>query len=213
VIVTYSSEQAALYADILILATLRSGPQHGYDIKKRIERFLGGSVPLNNKVLYPTLKRFEEMGALQRTVERQEGKPDRHVYHLTECGTEILQDLLREFTPELAGNDAEFYTRVAFFHLLEPEARLEILSMRTDRVAGKLAYLQDLRTLANADEAMSFAQRVLQFHEQRTRYEIAWLRELVEETRTEQKGQAHEGAGDTELAERIRRRDTTAADG
>jgi DNA-binding PadR family transcriptional regulator len=173
-----------LYADILILATLQSGPQHGYDIKKRIERFLGGSVLMNNKVLYPTLKRFEEMGALQRTVERQEGKPDRHVYRLTERGTEILQGLLREFTLELAGNDAEFYTRLAFFHLLEPEARLEILSIRTDRVTGKLAYLQDLKTLVSAEEPMSFAQRVLQFHEQRARHEIAWLGELMAETRT-----------------------------
>ena len=173
-----------MYADILILATLQSGPLHGYDIKKRVERFLGGSAPMNNKVLYPTLKRFEEMGALDRTVERHEGKPDRHVYRLTERGTEILQDLLRKFTPELAGNDAEFYTRVAFFHLVEPEARLEILSMRADRVAGRLAYLQDLKTVASADEAMCFAQRVLEFHERRARHEIAWLRELVEETRT-----------------------------
>jgi DNA-binding PadR family transcriptional regulator len=184
VIVTFISEEAALYADILILANLRSGPQHGYDIKKRVERFLGGSVPLNNKVLYPTLKRFEEMGALQRTVERQEGKPDRHVYQLTERGTEILQALLREFTPELAGNDAEFFTRLAFFHLLEPEARLEILSLRTDRVAAKLAYLRDMKTLVSADEGMSFAQRVLQFHEKRARHEIAWLRELMKETQT-----------------------------
>jgi DNA-binding PadR family transcriptional regulator len=173
-----------LYADILILAILQSGPQHGYDIKKRIERVLGGSVPMNNKVLYPTLKRFEEMGALKRTVQRQEGKPDRHVYRLTKRGAEILQDLLREFTPELAGNDAEFYTRLAFFHLLEPEARLEILSTRIDRVTGRLAYLRDMTTLASADQAVSFAQRVLQFHERRARHEIAWLRELVEETRT-----------------------------
>jgi len=177
-------EHASLYADILILANLQSGPQHGYDIKKRIERFLGGSVPMNNKVLYPTLKRFEEMGALQRTVQRQEGKPDRHVYQLTERGAEILQALLREFPPELAGNDAEFYTRLAFFHLLEPEARLEILSTRIDRVTAKLAYLRDMRTLASADQVMSFAQRVLEFHERRARHELAWLGELVEDTRT-----------------------------
>jgi DNA-binding PadR family transcriptional regulator len=173
-----------VYADILILANLQSGPQHGYEIKKRVERFLGGSVSMNNKVLYPTLKRFEEMGAVQRTVERQEGKPDRHVYQLTERGAETLQALLRDFSPELAGHDAEFYTRVAFFHLLEPEARLEILSMRLDWVTAKIAYLKDLKNLAGADEAASFARRVLQFHERRARQEIGWLHELIDETRT-----------------------------
>lgn len=173
-----------MYADILILAILQTEPQHGYEIKKNIERILGGSIPMNNKVLYPTLKRFEEMGALQRSVKRQEGKPDRHIYHLTERGTEVLQALLREFTPELAGNDAEFYTRVAFFHLLEPKARLEILTTRADRVADKLAHLREMRTLAGEGERHHFARRVLQFHEQQTHHEIDWLHELIEETRT-----------------------------
>jgi DNA-binding PadR family transcriptional regulator len=172
-----------MYADILILAVLQTEPQHGYEIKKNIERILGGSIPMNNKVLYPALKRFEEMGALQRTVERQEGKPDRHIYQLTERGTEVLQALLREFTPELASNDAEFYTRLAFFHLLEPDERLEILTTRADVVAGKLAHLREMRTLAGEGEAMSFARRVLQFHEQQAHHEVDWLRELIEETR------------------------------
>jgi DNA-binding PadR family transcriptional regulator len=173
-----------MYADIIILASLQIQPRHGYEIKKFVERSLGGSISMNNKVLYPILKRFEEMGALQRTVQRQAGKPDRHVYKLTERGMEILQALLREFTPELLANDAEFFTRLAFFHLLEPETRLEILSMRSDRVAGKLAHLREMRALAGEDDAMSFAQRVIQFHEQRAREEIDWLRELIEETRT-----------------------------
>jgi len=172
-----------MYADILILAILQTEPQHGYEIKKKIERIMGGSIPMNNKVLYPALKRFEEMGALQRTVERQDGKPDRHIYSLTESGKEVLQALLHDFTPVLVGNDAEFYTRLAFFHLLEPEARLEILTNRADMVAGKLAHLRDMRTLAGEGEAMSFARRVLQFHVQQAYHEIDWLRELIEETR------------------------------
>jgi hypothetical protein len=43
---------------------LRQRPQHRYDIKKDIERALGGTVSLNNKTLYLTLKRFEEIGAV-----------------------------------------------------------------------------------------------------------------------------------------------------
>ncbi|HEX6554831.1 MAG TPA: PadR family transcriptional regulator [Ktedonobacteraceae bacterium] len=172
-----------MYADILILAMLQSEPQHGYEIKKNIERILGGSILMNNKVLYPALKRFEDLGALQRTDQRQEGKPDRHIYQLTEHGRAVLQALLHEFTPELVGNDAEFYTRLAFFHLLEPEARLKILTTRADLVARKLAHLREMRTLTGDGEAMFFARRVLQFHEQQAHQEIDWLRDLMEETR------------------------------
>ena len=172
-----------MYADIIILAMLQREPQHGYKIKKNIERILGCSILMNNKVLYPALKRLEETGALQRTIQRQEGKPDRHIYQLTEQGRAVLQALLHEFTPELIGNDAEFYTRLAFFHLLEPEARLEILTIRADLVAGKLAHLREMRTRAGEGEVMSFAQRVLQFQERQADQEIDWLRELIEETR------------------------------
>src|SRR5687768_4928918 len=108
-----------MYNEIVILAMLRQRPQHGYELKKGIEQALGGAVSLNNNALYPTLKRFEEMGAVIRQVVQQEGKPNRHIYHLTERGIELLQAYLRDFPPELAANEAEFFTRVAFFDYLE----------------------------------------------------------------------------------------------
>jgi len=85
---------------------LRQRPQHGYEIKKSIEQVLGGTVSLNNKILYPALKHFEEMGAVVREVVQQEGKPNRHIYQLTERGIELLQAYLSDFPPEHAGNEA-----------------------------------------------------------------------------------------------------------
>lgn len=172
-----------MYADILILATLQTKPEHGYEIKKHIERILGGAIAMNNKVLYPTLKRFEEMGAVQREVERQEGKPDRHIYQLTERGTQILQDLLREFTPEMASSEAEFLTRVAFFDLLRPEARRAILLTRAEVVARRLAYLEQIKQLAREKASNSFGRRVLQFQEQKVLTEADWIHELLTEIR------------------------------
>ncbi len=62
-----------MYSEIVILAMLHQGPRYGYEIKKDVERALGGMVPLNNKTLYLTLKRFEEMGSVTRQVIAQEG--------------------------------------------------------------------------------------------------------------------------------------------
>src|SRR6266849_6276408 len=112
-----------MYSEILILAMLRQGPRHGYEIKKEIDRALGGMVSLNNKTLYLALKRFEERGAVTRQVVPHEGKPNRHLYHLTERGVELLHTLLCDFPPEQAANEAEFFTRVAFFEFLEPQER------------------------------------------------------------------------------------------
>jgi DNA-binding PadR family transcriptional regulator len=74
------------YVDILILQNLIARPAHGYEIKKSVERIMGGAFAVNNNVLYPALRRLEEMGAVEKEVARQEGKPGRHVYRATEQG-------------------------------------------------------------------------------------------------------------------------------
>lgn len=182
-----------MYSEIVILAMLHQGPRHGYEIKKDIERALGGMVPLNNKTLYLTLKRFEEMGAVTRQVIPQEGKPNRHLYQLTERGIELLQASLRDFPAGHAGNDAEFFTRVAFFEFLGPPEREAILNKRLVYLEGCLDYLSRLQQLANEGEcapgtsiSMSNAQRVLSFHLQRVRHEYQWIATWLEEMQANQ---------------------------
>jgi DNA-binding PadR family transcriptional regulator len=179
-----------MYSEILILAMLRQGPRHGYEIKKDIDRALGGMVTLNNKTLYLALKHFEEIGAVTRQVIPQEGKPNRHLYQLTERGIELLQAYLRDFPASQAGSDAEFFTRVAFFDYLEVSEREAILTTRLAFLEGCLSYLQTMQHLADTEEcadvsgiSMSYAQRVLAFHIRRIRDEYAWVATWLKEMR------------------------------
>jgi DNA-binding PadR family transcriptional regulator len=179
-----------MYSEILILAMLRQGPRHGYEIKKDIDRALGGMVVLNNKTLYLALKHFEERGAVTRQVIPQEGKPNRHIYELTERGTKLLHASLRDFPASQASNDAEFFTRVAFFDLLEGPEREAILTTRLAFLEGCLSYLQSMQHLAEGEEcagasglSMSPAQRVLAFHTRRIHDEYAWIATWLEEMR------------------------------
>jgi DNA-binding PadR family transcriptional regulator len=177
-----------MYSEILILAMLRQGPRHGYEIKKDIDRALGGMVVLNNKTLYLALKHFEEIDAVTRQVIPQEGKPNRHLYELTERGIELLHAFLREFPAGLASNDAEFFTRVAFFDLLEGSEREAVLTTRLAFLKGCLSYLQQMQHLAEGEEcantadlSLSPAQRVLAFHARRIHDEYAWIASWLEE--------------------------------
>jgi DNA-binding PadR family transcriptional regulator len=177
-----------MYSEILILAMLRQGPRHGYEIKKDIDRALGGMVVLNNKTLYLALKHFEEIGAVTRQVIPQEGKPNRHLYELTECGIELLQASLRDFPASQVSSDAEFFTRVAFFDYLEVPEREAILTKRQAYLEGCLSYLQRMQHLADTQEcantsgiSMSHARRVLAFHTRRIHDEYAWIATWLEE--------------------------------
>ena len=103
----------------------------------------------------------------------------------------MLHTLLRDFPPQQADNEAEFFTRVAFFEFLAPQERQEILSKRLAYLQGGLAYLQHLQEMATEGAcapgiSMSNAQRVLAFHLQRVRHEYEWIATWLEELQANQ---------------------------
>ncbi len=169
------------YVDILILRNLVARPAHGYEIKKSVERIMGSAFAVNNNVLYPALRRLEQMGAVEKEVVRQEGKPDRHVYRATELGREVLEELVREFPPEVARNDAEFQVRVAFFGLLEPEERLKILDTRRAFLEELLAHLRAVGPRAEGSADAACAAKVVEFQRSAVEHELAWISGLANE--------------------------------
>ena len=174
-----------MYVDILILANLTFRPQHGYEIKKSVEQVHGPDFTLNNGMLYPALRRFEEMGAVEREVERQQGKPERHIYHLTALGREILHDLLCEFPPELARSQTEFLVRVSFFDQLEPHERRAILAAREAVLRRHLENHERLLAMIDAMverehlPVSPYALRTLTFQTERVQHELNWIADLL----------------------------------
>jgi len=114
--------------EIIMLSVLRAGPIHGYELKRRVQRTTLTS--LSNNSLYPVLRRFEEAGAVTKSVEEQDGRPDRKVYTITETGRRLFSDLIATLPAKLAASEEEFLARVSFFHELSPEQRLGILDAR-----------------------------------------------------------------------------------
>jgi DNA-binding PadR family transcriptional regulator len=168
-----------MYVEILILAHLTRQPAHGYEIKRSVEQTLGETYPVNNNQLYPALRRFEEMGAITREVVRQMGKPDRHLYRMTDRGEEVLQGLLRDFPPALARDDVEFQVRVAFFHLLDPDARRAILEARAAVLRAWGEHLRRSQEAVRAHPEITWALQVLSFTTQRIEQELAWIADLM----------------------------------
>lgn len=114
--------------EIFVLSILRTGPVHGYELKRRVQR--PSFTPLSNNSLYPMLRRFENDGIVTKTVEEQDGKPSRNVYEITDAGRQRLTDLLRSLPQSLATNDEEFLVRLSFFPEIPLESRRAILSSR-----------------------------------------------------------------------------------
>jgi len=165
------------YIEILILRRLRSGPAHGYELRKRVEETTG--FVLHNNSLYPALRRFEEAGAVTKAAEPQEGRPPRLVYTLTEVGQELLHDMLAQLPAEQAGDETEFLARLGQFSEINSAERASVLAARTRAVRDQLAHYQAMHTLSAGHghpwSALVTAE-LIRRHEQ----ELAWLAELGE---------------------------------
>src|ERR1700722_14027305 len=78
-----------------LLGLLTMKPMSGYDIKALIPQSIGNFWSESYGQIYPSLKRLAETGLVEKKTQRQKGKPDRHVYSLTEDGRARLRDWLK----------------------------------------------------------------------------------------------------------------------
>src|SRR5579884_2138594 len=105
--------------DIIILAILLDGPQHGYALKKRAGLVLGQR-ELHNNTVYPLLNRFIERGWVSQKEREGERGQTRLVYSITPAGRRELIERLSQFDEKQAFSENEFHLRVAMFQLLAP---------------------------------------------------------------------------------------------
>ncbi len=89
-----------------VLGMLSIEPMSGYDIRKRVGESISNFWTESYGQIYPILKSLVAERLVTKTVERGTGKPDRHVYALTERGRKELQRWLTEgVTPKVERNE------------------------------------------------------------------------------------------------------------
>jgi len=77
--------------DLLILRTLRLGPQHGLGIARRIEQITHGAFQVKAGSLFPALYRLEEKGWVVSEWGDSDTKRRATFYSLTKAGRRQLQ--------------------------------------------------------------------------------------------------------------------------
>ena len=160
--------------DLLILALLLEGPQHGYALKKGAATIFG-SRDMHNNLVYPLLRRFVQQKWV--TVKKSKGErgQTRQVYSITPTGREALTNRLREFSDADAESSEQFSLRVGLFDILEPNDRLAILERRK-------AYLErhraQLELISARMEVTGFAGQVVAYLSTAAQTELTWIEKL-----------------------------------
>lgn len=164
--------------EIFVLSALRSGPLHGYALRKRVQR--PSLRPVSNNSLYPMLRRFEESGAITHVVEASpDGRPDRKVYSLTDEGERVLHGIVRELPAALAADEEEFLVRVSFFHELPVEDRLGILAVRRAVLETAARQVRALLDASSHAPERVWRDRAQQQLLARLEQELGWLDDVA----------------------------------
>jgi PadR family transcriptional regulator, regulatory protein PadR len=95
-----SGEQLKGHLEALVLATLETGPAHGYAIIESLRQSSGGVFDLPEGTIYPALHRLEGVGSVTSSRETVDGR-QRRVYRLSRAGRRSLgasRESWREFS-------------------------------------------------------------------------------------------------------------------
>jgi PadR family transcriptional regulator PadR len=84
--------------DLLILKTLRLGPNHGWGISQRILQLSEDVLAVNQGSLYPALARLEEQGLVEAEWGVSDNNRRARFYNLTKTGRKQLESETAHWT-------------------------------------------------------------------------------------------------------------------
>src|SRR5918912_478683 len=129
-----------------VLALLADGPGHGYELKAQFEESVGPQWgDLNIGHLYQVLDRLVRDGLVTRRSVRQEGRPDKVVYRLTEPGRAELERWLGAPFVRQGGYRDDFFLKLFAASRLGGEWVDAVLRVQREAYLAELASLTRLR--------------------------------------------------------------------
>jgi DNA-binding PadR family transcriptional regulator len=165
-----------------VLGILSYGPMSGYDIKKFYEKNVAGFWSESYGQIYPILKRLATEGLTTRSVHKQEGKPDRHIYAITPKGREKLQQWLVEPTGRHIGRH-ETLLKLLFGRQIPVADSIVQIERFRDRQMEELKEIKTQKKLFGHEEVddpnLPFWQLALSYGEHVNRAYINWAEEAI----------------------------------
>lgn len=166
---------------LAILATLRQGPMHPYEMAATM-RAQGKerSIKLNYGSLYTVVDNLAKHGLIEPIEASREGRrPERTVYRLTDAGQAELEDWLAELLSSPVKEYPQFEAALALLGVLGPDQVLELLRHRVQALEQALAH--ERAELAQFPWLPRLFVLENEYHLAMQEAELAWVRGIVAE--------------------------------
>jgi PadR family transcriptional regulator PadR len=160
--------------DLLLLAILLRGPQHGYALKKQAG-LITGQTDMHNNLVYPLLRRFVREGWVTQKKAAGERGQTRQVYSLTALGRQTLVARLCDYNESAVSSTDQFRLRVGMFPVLDLASRDAILEKREAYLRRRV---ERLGPIESGMEIGAYGREVVRFLRQQTDAELTWIGKL-----------------------------------
>ncbi|HUH07632.1 MAG TPA: PadR family transcriptional regulator [Egibacteraceae bacterium] len=168
--------------ELAILGLLKERVMHGYELRKQLAQKLGLFWTVSFGSLYPTLRRLERRGAVEK-VAGDLGVRRKQVYRITSAGESEFLELLEGGAA--AWEEDKFSLRLAFFRYLRPEMRIRLLERRRSYLEEKLEEGRRSLGRAKRGRADSYTLSLMRHGMDVTAHDVAWLDELISAERAQ----------------------------
>ncbi|MDG9719661.1 PadR family transcriptional regulator [Streptomyces sp. DH24] len=128
-----------------VLAALLEGEASGYELSKVFDVSLANFWPATPQQLYRELERLERDGLIEARVVRQERRPNKRMFTLTEAGREDLRAFAVEPPRRPVAIRDEFMIKIQAMDGTDPERTRALIEERMSWARGKLGRYQRVR--------------------------------------------------------------------
>lgn len=164
--------------ELAVLGLLKEQPLHGYGLRKLLTQRLGAFWRVSFGSLYPTLRKLERAGAVERVRDEGGGRRRRQVYRITAQGEQQFLSLL-ESGDGGGWEEEKFPLRLAFFRYLRPETRIRLLERRRAELVQRLGDSRSSLERAHAEGTDGYVVALIRHGVERTEADVAWLDDLI----------------------------------
>ncbi len=160
------------------------GDKHPYEIQQIIqERHMEHYIKLAKGSLYYAVDKLVELEHIAiREVIKDQTRPDKTIYYITEEGKAAFHDLLKKQFKSETTYYHPLYTALAFIHHGESSSILELLSARIEHTKYQLEMLKRVYNLYGKGASHGSVAIMENAHEL-CEVELKWLKQLYEDAK------------------------------
>jgi PadR family transcriptional regulator AphA len=129
-----------LPGEYAVLAMLRLGPKHGYEIARCLQRDgLADVTRVEQNLLYAYLKKLDRRQLIAGQEVRDGAHPPRRIFHLTAEGESVVDGWLHRPVERLREVRLDFMLKIYFLHQLDPGGERQLLRAQVEACQAYVA--------------------------------------------------------------------------